>query len=516
MVSIFTFHSCNNILEGEDNIVSMDTIQRVSVNMNVKLTPFDPLMSVNSRATALTWKDGDVIYLQYATADGNTAKGVATYHSGSWTASYDKPLKHDASTACKAYYFDGKDTYGASVVTLEPTTGVYADLNASYNFPMGGNLSISCNLTPQTSRIRFKGTNGTSFSLSGVTWGSSFELSSATLRESQSANVATIQSNGYSPYIYGVFANPEQPQLVITEGDAIFKMDCSGLNMFSKGKSGYLDLPTLASHSGWELVIPVTNIKLDHSSIELNKGKIFKINATVFPDNATDASLVWTSSNEKAVKVEDNGSVIALSVGKSTVTATSQYDSSKKASCEVNVIDAANGHEYVDLALPSGILWATCNVGATTPSEYGNYYAWGETKPKEVYTTSNYIHPGTVAVLPLEKDAAQVNWGGKWRMPTPEEFQEIHDECTWTWTTLNGKYGYKAISKRNGNSIFLPAAGWSKYYNVGTHGYYWSSTSNPNYMAEKFDLYFYEKGAYFPNWNSREHGQSVRAVLPAF
>lgn len=516
MVGIFTFFSCNNVLEGENAIEYVGTMQNVPVNMNAKFTPFDPSKSVSSRAATLTWKEGDVIYLQYATADGNTAKGVATYHSGSWTASYDKPLKHDASTACKAYYFDGEDTFDASIVTLEPTMGVYADLNASYNYPMGGNLSITCNLTPQTSRIRFKGLSGTSFSLLGVSWGNIFEFSTATLRESQSAAVATIQSNGYSPYIYGTFANPEQPQLVITEGDAIFKMDCSGVNMFSKGRSGYLDLPTLASHSGWELVIPVTNVILDQFSIELNKGKSFKINATVIPENVTDASLVWTSSNEKVLKVEDNGNVIALTVGKATVTATSLYDSSKKASCEVNVIDAANGYEYVDLALPSGILWATCNVGATTPSAYGNYYAWGETKTKDVYNTSNYIYPGTVDVLPLENDAAHVNWGGKWRMPTREEFQEIHDECTWIWTTLNGKYGYKAVSKRNGNSIFLPAAGYSKSYQVGTDGHYWSSTAHPSLVTQKFDFYFYEKGAYFPNWNPRERGQSVRAVLPAF
>ncbi len=161
-----------------------------------------------------------------------------------------------------------------------------------------------------------------------------------------------------------------------------------------------------------------------------------------------------------------------------------------------------NGHEYVDLGL--SVKWATCNVGASKREEYGDYFAWGETEPKSTYNLSTYkwcngssytltkyctnSSYGTVdnkTQLELSDDAAAVNWGGSWRMPTDAELTELRENCTWTWTTQNGVYGYKVTSKSNGNSIFLPAAGYlngDALYNAGSYGLYWSSslsTDNP-------------------------------------
>ena len=156
-----------------------------------------------------------------------------------------------------------------------------------------------------------------------------------------------------------------------------------------------------------------------------------------------------------------------------------------------------NGHEYVDLGLPSGLKWAICNVGANAPEEYGDYFAWGETQPKETnyWTTykwcngsmdtqtkycTNSIY-GTVdnkTVLDKDDDAAAVNWGGAWRMPTYAELTELCTECTWIWTTQNGVNGYTVIGP-NCNSIFLPAAGHhsgSSLVYAGSRGYYWSSS----------------------------------------
>lgn len=126
-----------------------------------------------------------------------------------------------------------------------------------------------------------------------------------------------------------------------------------------------------------------------------------------------------------------------------------------------------SGHEYVDLGLSSGTLWATCNVGATKPEDVGDYFAWGETRPKEEYNWETYkwckgrydtqtkyctdSDHGTVdnkSILELSDDAANVNWGGDWRMPTKEELDELHTECTWTWTTQNGVKGCKITSKK--------------------------------------------------------------------
>ena len=138
-----------------------------------------------------------------------------------------------------------------------------------------------------------------------------------------------------------------------------------------------------------------------------------------------------------------------------------------------------NGHEYVDLGLPSGLKWATCNVGATTPEGYGNYYAWGETTTKSSYTRDNSLtygkDMGDISGN-VNYDAATANWGGSWRMPTIEEMVELWN-CTWIWTTQNGVSGVR-ITGQNGNSIFLPAAGYcyeSLSCRIG-EGCYWSST----------------------------------------
>ena len=155
-----------------------------------------------------------------------------------------------------------------------------------------------------------------------------------------------------------------------------------------------------------------------------------------------------------------------------------------------------NGYVYVDLGL--SVKWATCNVGASKPEEYGDYFAWGEIEPKEVYDLSTYKWcngsefsftkyntkslRGTVdnkTQLDLSDDAAHVNWGGAWRMPTDAELTELLEQCTWTWTTNNRVNGYKVTSNNNGNSIFLPAAGdrfGSSLNYAGFYASYWSNS----------------------------------------
>ena len=124
----------------------------------------------------------------------------------------------------------------------------------------------------------------------------------------------------------------------------------------------------------------------------------------------------------------------------------------------ISMVDAP--HEYVDLGL--SVKWATCNVGAHSPEEYGDYFSWGEISPKCSYLKTHYntLSPEP-EVLPLASDAANANWGGAWRMPTKEEAYELinPDNCTWTEINVNGINGYKITSKKNGNSIFLPKCG---------------------------------------------------------
>ena len=137
-----------------------------------------------------------------------------------------------------------------------------------------------------------------------------------------------------------------------------------------------------------------------------------------------------------------------------------------------------NGYEYVDLGL--NVKWATCNVGASSPEDYGSYYAWGETSMKRSYTYYNSETFGKEIddISGTYRDVARVKWGSPWRMPTKIEFQELLSTCIWTWTTRNGVNGFNVTSKRNGESIFLPAAGYrwaTSLYCAGSGGMCWSS-----------------------------------------
>lgn len=193
-----------------------------------------------------------------------------------------------------------------------------------------------------------------------------------------------------------------------------------------------------------------------------------------------------------------------------------------------------NGHEYVDLGL--SVKWATCNVGANAPEEYGDYFAWGEpagcNSGKTNFSWSDYKWSngscdsltkycisedyGTVdkkTILDSEDDAATVNWDSLWRMPTMEEQRELFDKCTWTWATKNGVNGCNIVGP-NGNSIFLPAAGYLNIDGIqgaGTGGEYWSSSLSASGSYNAYGLSFgmncqsrYDDNRYF--------GFSVRPV----
>ena len=164
-----------------------------------------------------------------------------------------------------------------------------------------------------------------------------------------------------------------------------------------------------------------------------------------------------------------------------------------------------NGHDWVDLGLPSGTKWATCNVGANSPTAYGNYYAWGETFTKSEYGESNYTYSDNPTILPPSADAATANWGNGWRMPTNTEFDELQKRCSWEWK--DG--GYK-VTGPNGNSIFLPAAGDLDGH-AGSYGYYWTSSFELDDDAPWFVIFAsddYDMGLLIDRYS----GLSVRPV----
>lgn len=206
-----------------------------------------------------------------------------------------------------------------------------------------------------------------------------------------------------------------------------------------------------------------------------------------------------------------------------------------------------DNHEYVDLGLPSGTLWATCNVGADTPEGYGDYFAWGEIEPKDYYYWNNYkwrvdegeqvfsynftkycndpeygyngFTDNLTILLPFD-DAATANWGNSWRTPTREQFQELLDNCSSVWTTQNDVAG-RCFTGANGNTLFLPAAG---YHNVsdlsliGNQGFYWSGSLYTEYTGFSDLAWYFPVGPYdhyYMTTSRRCFGQSVRAVRSA-
>ena len=189
------------------------------------------------------------------------------------------------------------------------------------------------------------------------------------------------------------------------------------------------------------------------------------------------------------------------------------------------LLDPANGHEYVDLGL--SVKWATCNVGANSPEEYGDYFAWGETSTKETYDYDNCPTYGlsiselqsqgyidSEGNLTSQYDAVTANWGGDWRMPTYDELNELRNRCTWTWTTQNGVNGYN-VEGPSGASIFLPAAGdrnGSSLRNAGSRGFYWSSTPGEIDDYGAYSLSFDSDGHIMGDYR-RYYGRSVRSIL---
>ncbi|MBQ0093198.1 MAG: Ig-like domain-containing protein [Bacteroidales bacterium] len=298
-----------------------------------------------------------------------------------------------------------------------------------------------------------------------------------------------------------------------------------------------LDLGTL---------VPITGLSIDKTSLILGKGETESLTAIFYPDDATSKKITWSSDNESIATIDQEGKVTAVKEGSATITVTTM-DGGYKATCSVTVKSAGPVvPEAVDLGL--SVKWASFNIGASKPEEYGGYYQWAgledvtstsinlnwnncpyHTGSNEDTGWTKYIpsnkssywsgsgNPDNKTVLDPSDDVAHVKLGGKWRMPTEAEWTELRENCTWTWTTQNGVNGYKVTSKKSGytsKSIFLPAAGYrgSDFLNsVGSSGIYWSSSLNtvtPNYA---FDAGFSSGNVYW-GYSCRDSGRSARPV----
>ncbi|MBQ9398539.1 MAG: Ig-like domain-containing protein [Bacteroidales bacterium] len=274
--------------------------------------------------------------------------------------------------------------------------------------------------------------------------------------------------------------------------------------------------------------IHVTGVTLDKSEMSLSVGCGGLLIPMVTPVDAANDTVTWQSSNPNAVRISAGGRVFAISPGVSTITATT-VDGNFSVTCQVSV-DSKKPFESKDLGL--SVQWATFNVGACCPSDYGEYFAWAETEPKDAYRWNNYkwgdAFSGSLTKyatsytdkLDNEDDVARVYWGDGWRMPTMSEQQELIDECDWVWTREGLVYGYRVTSRKPGytdQSIFLPASGYmegDELQEPMSAGRYWASTLFFGQPAQAYLTSFSSSGK-LSTMQNRCVGMTVRPVCKA-
>lgn len=296
-------------------------------------------------------------------------------------------------------------------------------------------------------------------------------------------------------------------------------------------KEGITTITAKAEEITATCTITITASQIAVSSVELNRAKMFlkegeseTLIVTVKPEYATDKTVTWSSSDVAVATVDEDGKVTALKEGNASITAKA---GEKTATCSVTVRNPPAGS--VDLGL--SVFWATCNIGSSKPEDYGNYYAWGETNAKEFYRWSTYkwcdgtdhtFSDGSsitkyntkdnLVKLTKEDDAATVKLGGNWRTPSIEEWQELSANCTFQYISKNGVQGLEFVSTINGNSIFLPGAGYMDGDSlcIEGRGYYWSSTRCDSPIQKAWNFNTYSPVA--KDFNYRFYGYSVRPV----
>jgi len=250
-----------------------------------------------------------------------------------------------------------------------------------------------------------------------------------------------------------------------------------------KGTSGIIILPVLNERSGTK----VESLSLVESSVKLMAGKTARIYPKIGPVDAADKKLVWTSGNPEIATISDKGVVTGVAAGETSVTVSTADGSELSVKCAVTVEPAPEPVERkVDLGL--SVIWSAYNLGSDGfPTSVGDYYAFAELEPKESYAQSQYVYNSYNGQysIPVENiqgseyDVARKAWGESWCIPTKEQIEELIANCTANMEYEGDVRGYRFTSKINGNSIFIPAAGY-KYYSDTREierVYLWSATA---------------------------------------
>ena len=393
--------------------------------------------------------------------------------------------------------------------------------------------------------------NNATVRATGTSRGSIWYFSSMTLTDAAIVSPEGAEWNGTAGAVCMPGSNSFIKTEVVIEPTSETVVNAPELNplRYDVDKDGDLslsDLTLLANALVGRVNYPATGLSMSPPTAKLYTNGTLSPTVSITPSTADITNVAWTTSNKYVATVSADGLVTALSPGSCTITAATIDGSGLTASCEVTVVEFTLGaSDYVDLGLPSGTLWATCNIGASSPEDYGDYFAWGETLGhdggKTTFTWETYSHcegtdhtltkycfksdygyngyTDTLTELEPTDDAAYVNWGSEWRMPSKAQFAELFNSSytTTTKTTVNGKEGWLITSLMPGYedvSIFLPLAGnYSTKLNVdGQVGYYW--TRSLAYMTN-YPIYAdvgYMRLSASTNNNGRCYGCSVRPV----
>ena len=257
--------SCSSELDEQNPVNSETQVDEngkhtVKLHFNVSKTPFDGIAT--TRSADKGWEDKDIVFLIFTRANGETTNGHAMYDATKqeWSVNFELSLAKDQTTACKAYYIDGVKAVDsilvAKTIQVLPTMGVYSDENATYFYPTNGTLEVTANLTPLTSRIRFKDNHSTidtetQYIMSKVKHITSFDKEKMALTEEETSVHFRVNKDGYTDYLYGTCADNTNRTMRITSPDCNYTTEFES-DMFVVGKSGWMDLPNPISHNGWK------------------------------------------------------------------------------------------------------------------------------------------------------------------------------------------------------------------------------------------------------------------------
>lgn len=468
LLGLSMFSSCSNEDFLEDYVPVNSTTDEVADDLTehtCEMTFSGDLENYEgtaTRAATTTFVNGDVLYIRFKNGS-NYISGSATYNSSTqkWQLSYVGSLPTTTNGTCTIYYFEGASSKTTTKATLSESSIPYYTTTGTYAY--GSNtLNVSGTLNPMVGRVRFKGTYGTTVSVKGLMSYSSYDNTTGEFVKNTTAKSMYVYSTGYTDYMYCEKAAGSQA-LVLSISSKQYAMPLTE-KMLTAASSGVVTIPTTSSYDGWNTATSSA------SAVDLG------------------LSVKWASTNLGATYNYNYGDYYAWGETKA-----------------YNESDVSNYHNYTysGTYVKTNYLWNTYKYNSGSSYSYTTKYC----------TSSSYwTGEGTydnMTKLELNDDAAYINWGGTWRMPTKAEMDELINKCTWTSVTYNSTYCYK-VTGPNGNFIYLPKAGYrysTTLSGSGSYAYYWTSN-----IYSTSNAYYVNNGSV--NSIGRYYGCTIRPVCP--